>query len=208
MTKRRLTLELEKKTGNQEKIPIRGHSMNRKSFHTPKEDCPISLRFLRFITLKSFLIFPAILLLGLFISVTAQASDLDLSDARKLASAVEQASHQAQTATVVTVVDSGAHVILVERMPGAQLASLDISARKAASAVLYKRPTRLFEQGLAGGRTAILALPNAMPAAGGIPIMRGNTLIGAIGVSGGTNAQDDAVAQSAVDSFMHGQTTP
>ena len=109
------------------------------------------------------------------------------------------------TQVVVTVVDGAANPILTERMGGAQLASMALARDKAVSAVYYQRPSGAFESALAGGKMAVLALPNAMPAAGGIPIVDAHgTLLGAIGVSGGTNPQDEAAAQAGIRALEQG----
>jgi len=92
---------------------------------------------------------------------------LSLSQARLLAQAAEKKAASNQTSIVVTVVDPSGQPILVERMAGAQLASIDLSQRKAVSAVFYKRPSATFEAALSGGKMAVLALPHAMPAGGG-----------------------------------------
>lgn len=123
---------------------------------------------------------------------------LSLDDARRMAAAAETHARQNGTSVVVTILDAGGHVILTERMEGAQLASLALAQRKAISAIYYKRPSRAFEQALAGGRTAVLALPDAMPAGGGIPLMQDGVVYGAIGVSGGNNDQDQAAAEAGV----------
>jgi len=106
------------------------------------------------------------------------------------------------TAIVVTVLDAGGHVILTERMEGAQLASLPLAQKKALSAILYKRPSRAFEQALAAGRMNVLALPDAMPAGGGLPLMHEGTILGAIGVSGGNNDQDQQAAEAGVAALL------
>lgn len=69
---------------------------------------------------------------------------------------------------------------------------------KAKSALLFKRPTKTFEDQVAGGRTALLKLPGALPVEGGIPLMADGKVIGAIGVSGGTSPQDAQVARAGV----------
>ncbi|ACI50945.1 protein of unknown function DUF336 [Gluconacetobacter diazotrophicus PA1 5] len=119
-----------------------------------------------------------------------------LDQARAMARAAERRAVENHTSVAVTIVDAGGFPILVERMEGSQLASLALAERKARSAVLYKRPSASFEQALAGGRMAVLALPDAMPAAGGIPIIEDGRVIGAIGVSGGSNPQDEQAAEA------------
>lgn len=101
----------------------------------------------------------------------------------------------------IVVVDSGANLVYAERMDNALIAGVDVATRKARSAVLYKRPTKAFEDLLAAGRMAILCLPDAMPLEGGIPLLENGKLVGAIGISGGTGQQDGQVAAAAADLF-------
>ncbi|EHH67401.1 hypothetical protein GMO_23960 [Gluconobacter morbifer G707] len=129
------------------------------------------------------------------------SGNLSLNQARNLAQVAENRAASNHTAIVVTVVDASGQILLTERMPGAQLASLELSERKAISAIFYKRPSSAFETALAGGKMAVLALPHAMPAGGGVPIFRDGQLTGAIGVSGGNNTQDSDAANTAVNAL-------
>jgi uncharacterized protein GlcG (DUF336 family) len=86
-------------------------------------------------------------------------------------------------------------------MDGAMIASVEAARCKARCAVLFKRPTKAFEEALAGGRMAILSLPEVMPIEGGIPLIRNGQIVGAIGISGGTAQQDGGVATAAVAAF-------
>lgn len=97
----------------------------------------------------------------------------------------------------IVVVDSGANLIYAERMDDAMIATFEVAHRKARSAVLFRRPTKAFEDMLAGGRMAILKLPGAMPLEGGVPLIAGGKIIGGIGASGGTAQQDGTVANAA-----------
>ncbi|MHC1479632.1 GlcG/HbpS family heme-binding protein [Frateuria aurantia] len=135
---------------------------------------------------------------GLGSAVAAHAADpaqISLSQARQMAAAAEAQAGTDHADDVVTVMDAGGNIILVERMANAQLASIELSIKKAHSAVFYKRPTRSLEQDVAHGLNNVLGLPGALPAGGGVPLMEGNTVIGAIGVSGGNNIQDNHAAE-------------
>lgn len=129
------------------------------------------------------------------------SSNISLAQARILARTAEDRAASNHTAIVVTVVDPSGQPLLVERMAEAQLASLELSKRKAVSAVFYKRPSSAFEAALSGGKMAVLALPDAMPAGGGVPIFRNGQIVGGIGVSGGNNAQDSEAANAAVEAL-------
>ena len=126
---------------------------------------------------------------------------LPIAIAKQIAARAAEAAAGIPCAMSIVIVDSGAHLMYLERMDGALLASPEVASRKARSAVLFNRPTKAFEDALAGGRMAILALPDAMPVEGGIPLMRDGRLAGAIGVSGGTAQQDGMVATAAAEAF-------
>ena len=71
-----------------------------------------------------------------------------------------------------------------------------MAIQKAKTAVAFKRPTRLFEEAVAKGRTVLVSLPGGMPFEGGVPITVGNQVIGAVGVSGVTAQQDGMIAHA------------
>jgi uncharacterized protein GlcG (DUF336 family) len=102
----------------------------------------------------------------------------------------------------IVIVDGGANLVYAERMDDAMIGSVETALRKTRSAVLFKRPTKAFEDMLAGGRMAILSLPDAMPIEGGVPLLADGRIEGAIGVSGGTAQQDGIAAQAAADWFL------
>jgi glc operon protein GlcG len=102
-------------------------------------------------------------------------------------------SHGAPGAAVA-VVDAGGHTILLERLDGTFPAGADISIGKARTAVAFKRPTRGIEETINKGRAAMLpaaAVTAFTPLQGGIPIMSGDQIVGGIGVSGASSAQQD-----------------
>ena len=96
----------------------------------------------------------------------------------------------------IAVVDWGGNLVAFERMDGAQLASIEISQHKARTAATYRRETKIFEGGIQGGNTYLLTLDGIIASRGGIPLVEGGKIIGAIGCSGGTGSQDEAVAKA------------
>lgn len=101
----------------------------------------------------------------------------------------------------IAVVDSGASPVAFARMDGANLASAEIAGLKAATAVKFRRPTKIFEGGIQGkGFNYLLSLPNVLASRGGIPIVEDGKIVGAIGCSGGTGSQDEAVCTAALGS--------
>ena len=96
------------------------------------------------------------------------------------------------------VVDPGGALVYFERIDGTQNGSSEVAVAKARSAVAFKRATKAFEEALAGGRTALLSLPGAIPLEGGVPIVEGGKIVGALGVSGATSQQDGVCAQAGI----------
>jgi uncharacterized protein GlcG (DUF336 family) len=114
---------------------------------------------------------------------------------------VEVALAEAQRRTwklVCAVVDSGGNLVEEKRMDGAQLASIDISVHKARTAAKYRRETKVFEAGIQGGNQYLMTLDDVVASRGGIPLLEGGKLIGAIGCSGGTGSQDEVSAKAGV----------
>jgi len=98
----------------------------------------------------------------------------------------------------IAVVDSGANLVTFVRMDGAQLASITISEHKARAAVKFRRPTKAFEDALQKSDLKYaLTLDDIIASRGGIPLVEAGKIIGAIGCSGGTGSQDEAVCAAA-----------
>jgi glc operon protein GlcG len=98
----------------------------------------------------------------------------------------------------IAVVDSGANLVTFLRMDGAQLASIEISEHKARAAVKFRRPTKAFEDAVQkAGFNYVLTLDDIVASRGGIPLIEGGKIIGAIGCSGGTGSQDEAACAAA-----------
>ena len=123
---------------------------------------------------------------------------LNLAVAKVIAAAAEKEAMNNHWAMYITIVDETGTPMFVERTDDAQLASYEISVGKAETALRYKRPTKMMEEAVNGGRVSTLRLPGATPLEGGIPFMVDGKPIGAIGVSGGAANQDSQVAQAGV----------
>lgn len=120
---------------------------------------------------------------------------IDVADAKKAAAAaVAQVAKVGSAPDAIAIVDTGGHLVYFERMDNASVGAVRASIKLARSAVLYRHPTKVFEDILAGGRTAIMALPGATPLEGGVPLIAGGKIVGAIGAGGGTGQQDGQVA--------------
>ncbi len=131
----------------------------------------------------------------------ATKKSLTLAVAKQIAAAAEQEASANKWNVVIAVLDDGGHLIYLQRMDETQIGSVDVAQQKAQSAVKFKRPTKVFEDALAGGRQAILKLPGAIPVEGGLPIVVDGKVLGAIGVSGVTSQQDGQIAKAGVDAL-------
>ena len=126
----------------------------------------------------------------------ATKKTLTLEAAKQIVAAAQEEARRNGWTMVICVVDDGAHLICLERMDGTQIASVTVAQDKAATAVRFKRSTKVLEDAVLGGRVVILKLGDATPIEGGLPIMVGGQVIGGIGVSGGTSPQDGQVASA------------
>lgn len=96
----------------------------------------------------------------------------------------------------VAVVDSGANLVAFARQDGAQIGSIQISEHKARAAAKYRRETKAFEAGVQAGNHYLLTLDDVIASRGGILLMDGGKIVGAIGCSGGTGSQDEVVCKA------------
>ena len=97
----------------------------------------------------------------------------------------------------VSVVDSGGNLVAFQRMDGAMLASIQIARHKARAAATFRRPTKIFEDGInLMHLNSLLAFDGVIASRGGIPLIDQGVLIGAIGCSGGTDSQDEIVGEA------------
>lgn len=123
---------------------------------------------------------------------TIEKKALNLEGARKvIAAATAEAKSKNAPAGAIAVVDEGGNLIAVERLDDTFAAGANISIGKARTAVLFKRPTKFFEDVINKGRTAMTTLNDFTPLQGGIPIIVDGQIIGAVGVSGAASAQQD-----------------
>lgn len=103
----------------------------------------------------------------------------------------------------VAVADSGGNLVAFQRMDGAMLASIKIAEHKARAAVIFRRPTKVFEDGVQLMHlTYLLAFDGIIASRGGIPLIDGGVIIGAIGCSGGTDSQDEVVSEAGAEAIV------
>ena len=119
---------------------------------------------------------------------------MSLSAADRIAAAAEAEAKRRGATVVIVVVDDGGYPIVLRRLDDTQVASVEVGIGKARTAAIFRRPSKVFEDQVREGRVAALALPGATPLQGGIPILFEGKVIGAIGVSGNTPQEDEAIA--------------
>ena len=126
----------------------------------------------------------------------AYGAPITLQQAKAAVAAAEAEMTKNGWNLVIAVVGPTGELIYLQKADLAAYASVDIAQDKARTSALFRVPTKAYMDRLANGETFILRLTGATPVAGGIPIVVGGKLIGAIGLSGGTSAQDHQVAQA------------
>jgi len=124
---------------------------------------------------------------------------LNLTDAKAIAAAAEAEALKNNWRVTIAVLDDGGNLLFLQRLDEAPLGSIVVAQEKARTALLFKRPTKVFEEIIASGRTAMLTLPGATPIEGGLPLLNNGQLIGAIGVSGVQSPQDAQIAGAGVE---------
>jgi len=132
-------------------------------------------------------------------SLTRPVSFITLEGAKVLAAAGEAEALKRGWAVAIAVVDPTGGLVLLHVLDGTQPASQDIAIEKARTAARFKRPTKAMEDAVAGGRMSLLSVSRfALMLEGGSPIVQDGAIIGAIGISGMTSAQDGEVAAAAL----------
>jgi glc operon protein GlcG len=122
---------------------------------------------------------------------TTEVPALTYEGAKLVAEAAAAVAKERGVAPVAAVVDAGGELVYVSRPDRAQVASVGVATDKARTAAIYRRPSKDFEDQATGGRPSALHLARAVPLQGGIPIVHDGEVIGAIGVSGASSADED-----------------
>jgi len=126
---------------------------------------------------------------------------ISLENAKKAAAAAVAEARKNNWTMAVAITDPGGALVYFEKMDGLQTGSVNVAIGKARAAALYKRPTQVWQDIVAGGGAGlrILGLEGAVPIGGGVPLVVDGKLVGAIGLSGGSAAQDDQCARAGAD---------
>jgi glc operon protein GlcG len=127
-------------------------------------------------------------------ALTLDKKVLSLAAARQIIAAAEAEARSRGLGVVTVVVDDAGTVIQLSRMDAAQVASVNVGIGKARTAAIYRRPSRVFEEQIKNGRVAALALADATPLQGGVPVLMDGRVVGAVGVSGDSPQADEEIA--------------
>ena len=126
-------------------------------------------------------------------------TSIGLDKAKELLTAAEAEAKKHNWKMNIAVVGPSGDLVYFMRMDGAQIASVQISQDKAHAAATFRRPTKAFFDAVEGGHVYIAFLHGVVPSEGGFPLVEGGKLIGAIGCSGGTGAQDGVTCKVGAD---------
>ena len=126
---------------------------------------------------------------------------ITLENARKAAAPALAEAVKNNWNVAVAIVDPGGNLVYYEKMDNTQIGSAEVAIDKAKTAALFKRPSKAFQDALAGGGDGlrVLGLKGVVPIEGGIPLVMDGKIVGAIGVSGATSAQDAQCAKAGAD---------
>ena len=126
---------------------------------------------------------------------------INAENAKKAAAAALAEAKKNNWTMVVAITDGNGTLVYLEKMDGTQTGSVDVAQGKARSAALFKRPSKAFQDVLAAGGEGwrILGLQGAVPIDGGLPLLMDGKIVGAIGMSGGTSAQDGLAAKAGAE---------
>ncbi len=128
---------------------------------------------------------------------TRDVKTLSLEGARKVAAAAEAAARQRGWEVAIAVVDPSGGLIVFHRMDGVQHASLDIAVEKARTSAGFRRPSKAMAEA-AGRNAGLLGIDGMLMMEGALPVTVGGTVVGAIGISGMTGAQDAEIAAAGI----------
>jgi len=149
-------------------------------------------------------VFGAVMLsISALAQVPQYGPSVNLEQAKKAMAAAQAEARKNNWPVAIAIVDTHGMLIAYELMDNTQTASAQVAIDKAVSAAIYRRPTKVFQDLVAGADagTRVLNLRGASSVEGGLPLSMGGKVIGGIGVSGVTSDQDGVVAKAGVDAL-------
>ena len=132
----------------------------------------------------------------------ATKTALTLAGADIVAQAAEDEATARGAKVVIAVVDDGGILIGLRRLDGTQVASVNVGIDKARAAAVFRRPSKVLEDQVRDGRVAALQLAGGVALQGGVPLTVAGQVVGAIGVSGETPGEDEAIAMAGAQAAM------
>ena len=124
---------------------------------------------------------------------------ISLDSAKRVAAAAEAFARSKGWPVVIAIFDSGGQLKLLHRIDQSNLAAVELAQRKAKTAVAFRRPTKAFEEIVAGGGLRLLSIASEVVALeGGVPLFENGAVVGSIGVSGMSSPEDGEVAAAGV----------
>ncbi len=135
--------------------------------------------------------------------VPQYGANVTLDQAKKAIAAAQAEARKNNWPVAVAIVDNAGHLVAFEKMDNTQTASVEVAQDKAVSAAIYRRTTKVVQDGLASGGAGLrlLALRGMSPVEGGIPLVVDGKIVGGIGVSGVTSEQDGVAAKAGADAL-------
>ena len=122
---------------------------------------------------------------------------LTLDDAKNIAAGCEAEALKNKWNVAIAILDDGGHPLWLARMDGATPANVEIAMGKARTAALSRRPSKMWEDRIAGGRLSMLSMP-LLAVQGGVPVSYQGEHVGAIGVSGVQSHEDEQIANAGI----------
>jgi len=123
---------------------------------------------------------------------------LTLEDCKNISTAAEAEAKKNNWEVAIVILDDGGHILHALRCDGATPANVTIATKKARTAALTRRPSKMWEERVAGGQVSMLKMPGVLPVEGGLPIMADGTCVGGIGVSGAQSDEDAQIARTGI----------
>jgi uncharacterized protein GlcG (DUF336 family) len=127
---------------------------------------------------------------------------LTYDGAKNIMAAAEAEARKNNWNLAIAIVDPAGGLLMFHKMDGARPSNVDFALGKARSAARFQRPTKALDSALVAGRLAYLAVEGLLPIEGGVPIVVDGQVIGAVGTSGATSAQDAQVAQAGINALI------
>ena len=147
-----------------------------------------------------------LLLIGISGPAAAQqpgyGPSVNLETAKRIAAGAEAEIRKNGWQMAIAIVDTHGFPVYFQLGDDTQSASGNIAIQKARTAAMWRRPSKALEDGIAGGRNAVLSIPDAIMIEGGIPIVVAGKIVGAVGVSGGSSAQDAQAARAGLETLI------